>query len=55
MSRIFQNFTRGPADRGVEERETSVLTGPLKPQPLPEMQPAQPMGVCHVPTAGSKN
>jgi hypothetical protein len=49
MRSIFQNYTRGPAQRGVEERTTSVLTGPTMPKERPEMQPAQPMDVKHVP------
>lgn len=54
MSRIFKNYTRGQAQQGVDERETSPFTGTLKPQPRPEMQPAQPLNVKHVPNAESR-
>jgi hypothetical protein len=53
--KLFQNYTRGPAQSGVDGRETSPFTGPLKPQLRPEMQPAQPMNVEHAPNAGSKD
>jgi hypothetical protein len=49
--KLFQNYTRGPAQGGVDAREVSPLTGPLKPQPSrPEMQPAQPMHIEHAPS-----
>jgi hypothetical protein len=47
MSRIFENFTRGPSNSGVENRETSVFTGALRPKPRPELQQPQPMDVKH--------
>jgi hypothetical protein len=47
--KLFQNYTRGPAQAGVDARQTSPLTGPMKPQPIhPDWQPAQPMNVEHV-------
>lgn len=54
MSRIWQNYTRGPAQRGVEQREISPLTGPLMPKPRLEDQPVQQMDVQHAPNAGGK-
>jgi hypothetical protein len=53
--KLFQNYTRGPAQSGVDSREISPLTGPLKPKPRPELQTTQPMHVVHAPNAGSKD
>ncbi len=54
MRSIFQNYTRGSAQQGVEEREVSPLTGPLLPKPRPELQPDQSMDIKHAPNAGSR-
>jgi hypothetical protein len=48
--KLFRNYTRGPAQSGVDNREISPLTGPLKPTSRPELQPTQPMNVEHAPS-----